>query len=46
LRNAYLVPDRKDSVSLIYLEGGLRESRSVIPHTVMLGTGISLETTI
>jgi hypothetical protein len=46
LRNAYPVPDRKDCVSLIYLEGGLRERSSAIPDTVMLGTDISLEMTI
>jgi hypothetical protein len=43
--DAYPVPDRKDRVSFIQLEGGLREKRTVSPDTVMVGIGISLEMT-
>jgi hypothetical protein len=38
-----LMPDRKDRVSLIYVESGPREKRNVIPDTVVLDNGFLLK---
>jgi hypothetical protein len=45
LPSAYPVSDRKDRVSLVLLEGWLRERRTVSPDTVMVGIGNYLEMT-
>jgi hypothetical protein len=42
---AYPVLDRKNRISHILLERGLRERRNVFPDPAMLGAGISLEMT-